>query len=210
VLFVHHLGVSQSERVVWLCEELSIPYKLVRYEREPTRLAPPAYKALHPMGSAPVIEDNGVVLAESGAIVDYVIARYGGGRLAVKPEAPNYPDFLYWSQFANATLMSSIAAESIAARAGMQFPPAASRCQRAFAMIEQRLGEAPYFAGNAFTAADIMMVFPLTTMRAFAPRDYTDSPNLLAYLARIGARPAYRAAMTKGDPGMAPMLGATA
>ena len=102
MLIVHHLGKSQSERIVWLCEELAVPYQLKRYDRDPaTMLAPPDYKALHPMGAAPVITDGDVVLAESGAIVDYIIARHGGGRLALAPAHPDYADYVYWFHFAN-------------------------------------------------------------------------------------------------------------
>lgn len=93
ILVVHHLGISQSERILWLCEELEIPYQLIRYDRDPqTRLAPEEYKALHPFGTAPIIVDNGVILAESGAIVDYIISKYGEGRLTVKADESNFVD----------------------------------------------------------------------------------------------------------------------
>src|SRR5688572_3886373 len=107
MLTVHHLGVSQSERIVWLCEELEIPYELIRYERDPqSGIAPPEFKALHPFGTAPVITDGDVALGESGAIVEYVVARHGGGRLAVPPDHPEFPNYLYWFHFSNATLMT--------------------------------------------------------------------------------------------------------
>jgi glutathione S-transferase len=106
MLTVHHLGVSQSERIVWLCEELEIPYELVIYDRDPvTRLAPPQYKALHPMGTAPVITDGDLIMSESGAIMEYIIARHGGGRLSVPADDPNFPDYLFWLHFANASVM---------------------------------------------------------------------------------------------------------
>jgi glutathione S-transferase len=106
MLTVHHLGVSQSERIVWLCEELGLDYELKRYDRDPqTRLAPAAYKALHPMGTAPVITDGTVVMSESGAIVEYILARYGKGRLAVGPEQPNFADYVFWLHFANGSMM---------------------------------------------------------------------------------------------------------
>src|SRR5215475_8709131 len=105
MLTVHHLGHSQSERIVWLCEELGIPYELKRYERRAdNRLAPPEYKALHPLGAAPVITDGTLVLAESGAVVEYLIQTYGGGRLAMPSGQPDYPAYLYWFHFANGTL----------------------------------------------------------------------------------------------------------
>jgi glutathione S-transferase len=102
MLTVHHLGISQSERIVWLCEELEIPYRLERYDREGGRgRAPAAYKALHPAGTAPVITDGDVVLAESGAIVEYIIQEHGNGRLSVAKGQPNFADYLFWFHFAN-------------------------------------------------------------------------------------------------------------
>ena len=212
MLTVHHLNMSQSERIVWLCEELAIPCKLVVHARDPvTRLAPPAYKALHPQGTAPVIEDDGRVLAESGAIVEYIIERHGNGRLAVKPDQPGYVDYLYWLHFANGSMMPN---ELMRLVGGLLDPKLenpimqilVARSDTAWTMIEARLGEVPYFAGSDLTAADIMNVFPLSTLRAIAPRDLAPYPHIRAYLQRIGARPAYRRAMAKGDPGMPLML----
>src|SRR5262249_21663526 len=106
MLVVHHLGISQSERIVWLCEELGIPYELKRYDRDPqTRMAPADYKALHSMGQAPIITDGDVVLPESGAIMEYIIGKYGDGRLAAKPTDKNFADYLYWFHFANGSFM---------------------------------------------------------------------------------------------------------
>jgi glutathione S-transferase len=209
MLTVHHLGISQSERIVWLCEELALPYQLVVHERDKiTRLAPPEYKALHPFGTAPVIVDGAVVLAESAAIMEYIIARHGKGRLAVPPDAPNYPEYLFWFHFANGSMMPVQFAGAIKPTADETPRTRISRerCERTWQMVEARLGEVPYFAGQEFTAADIIMLFPLTTMRVFAPRDISGYPHVLAYLQRIGARPAYRQAMQKGDPQLTPLL----
>ena len=211
MITVHHLGVSQSERIVWLCEELSIPYTLKRYERETTGLAPAPFKTLHPMGIAPVITDGDLVLAESGAIVEYLIARHGNGRLAVRPERANFPEYLFWFHFANGTMMPSELMGVIGSMFGLSLDnpigrALGDRAQRAFRLVEDRLGQAHYFAGDELTAADIMMLFPLTTMRAFAKRDLTPWPNIRAYLARIGARPGYQRAMAKGDPDLKPLL----
>jgi glutathione S-transferase len=212
MITVHHLGISQSERVVWLCEELGIPYELRRYDRDPiTRLAPAAYKALHPMEIAPVITDGDLVLAESGAILQYVIARYGNGRLAVEPGRPNFAAYLFWFHFANGTLMPSEMSGVMSTMLGLpdENPIMAilkDRSTRAFALIERRLGDVPYFAGEEFTAADIMMLFPLATMRGFTRRDLSPFPHIRAYLGRIGERLAYKRAMAKGDPGISPML----
>ncbi len=211
MLTVHHLGISQSERIHWLCEELGVPYEFRKYDRDPvTRLAPAEYKALHPFGTAPVITDGDLVLGESGAIMEYIIGRYGDSRLTVRPDQANYADYLFWYHFANGSLMPSRMVGIILGILGAADTDITralkARGDKAFAMVENRLGQAPYFAGDTFTAADIIMLFPLTTMRLFVPRDISGMPNLLGYLKRIGERPAYRRAMAKGDPDMAPVL----
>jgi glutathione S-transferase len=212
MLTVHHLGISQSDRVVWLCEELGLSYELKRYERDPvTRAAPPEYKALHPAGTAPVITDGDLVLGESGAILDYIIGRYGDGRLAVRADQPNFADYLYWFHFANGSMMPSALIELVITMVtGRPDAPGTeqlrARGDLAFAMVERRLGEAQYYAGDEFTAADIMMLYPLTSMRRPVPRDISSYPHLRAYLQRIGARPAFQRAMAKADPGLEPML----
>lgn len=209
---IHHLGVSQSERVIWLMEELELPYRLIRYERDPvTRLAPLAYKALHPMGTAPVITDGATVLGESSAIVEFILARYGEGRLAVAPNAPEFADYLYWFHFANSSLIANEMIFLVGAGLGLGADDpglafARQRSDKAYDLVEARLAASPFFAGDELTGADIMMVFALTTMRYFMPRDFSDRPAIRAYLRRIGERPAYRRAMEKGDPGMALLL----
>jgi glutathione S-transferase len=212
MLIVHHLRVSQSERVVWLCEELAIPYRLISYERDlVSRLAPRECRTLHPAGTAPVIVDGGLVLAESGAIVEYIIARHGGGRLALGPEHANFADYLYWLHFANGNLQPSMMRDALL---GWVYVPANNpvalliheRLERSLDVLELRLTQAPYLAGSEFTAADIMNVFSLTTMRMFHQIDLTPYEAILAYLQRISARGAYRRAMQKGDPRMTPLL----
>ena len=212
MLTVHHLARSQSERVVWLCEELEIPYALKCYARDPaTTLAPADYKALHPLGTAPVITDGGLVLAESGAVVEYIIARYGNDRLMLGSEHPDFAQFLYWFHFANGTLQAQMGRNSMMSRLNLAddnplLRMTRTRVDRAFNVVNARLGEADYLAGREFTAADIMIGFSLTTMRYFMPYDIARCPNIVRYLARIGQRPAYRRAMEKGDPGMALLL----
>lgn len=206
MLVVHHLGISQSDRIVWLCEELGVPYELKLYARDAqTRLAPADYRALTPFGTAPVITDGDLVLGESAAIVEYICMRYGGGRLFARPEDAGYSDFLFWFHFANGSLMPAAMIDMVAGLAGGAgatiLSALRSRLDRAYDQIEARLGDAPYLAGDAFTAADILTVFPLTTMRLFAPRDLSPYPNIRAYLRRIGDRPAFRQAMAKADPG---------
>jgi len=212
MLTVHHLGRSQSERIVWLCEELGIPYELKRYERDPvTILAPPKYKALYPAGTAPVITDGDVVLGESGAIIEYIIAKHGAGRLALAPDHPDFAQYLYWFHFANGNIQPNMGRNMVLRRLNVAADDPTvlamkGRLDRAFDLVEARLGQASYFAGSEFTAADIMMVFSLTTMRLFLPLDIAPYPNILSYLRRIGERGAYRRAMAKGDPDMAPLL----
>ena len=211
-LVVHHLGVSQSERIVWLCEELGLDYTLKVYDRDPvTRLAPAEYKAIHPRGTAPVITDGDLVLSESGAIMDYILGRYGQGRLIVPPQSPDFPHYVFWMHFTNASLVSSEMIRIVTGALGIaaddpRLAFSRARADNAFDLVEARLGQAPWFAGQEFTAADIMTVFALTTMRVFAPRDLGPYPNIRAYLKRVGERPAYQRAMAKGDPGMTPLL----
>jgi len=212
MLTIHHLGRSQSERIIWLCEELGLPYELKRYDRDPvTILAPPELRALHPLGAAPVITEGDLVLAESGAIVEYIIAKHGGRRLALGPDHADFAQYLYWFHFANGNLQPSMGRCMILRR--LRLPPdnpillaMQGRLDRVLGLVEARLGEAEHLAGTEFTAADIMTVFSLTTMRSFLPLDLALYPNILAYLQRIEARDAYRRAMQKGDPDMEPML----
>jgi glutathione S-transferase len=210
MITVHHLGMSQSERIVWLCEEFEIAYDLKIYKREANGMAPRAYKALHPQGTAPIITEGSLALAETGAIVEYILAREGGGRLAVGPQSPDFAAYLYWFHYANATFMAAAVMSMMAARSADGDSQRAqvynARLDAGYRMIEERLSAAPYFAGAGFTAADIMMVFPLTTMRVFTGRTLDATPHLRAYLKRIGERPAYRRAMHKGDPEMTPHL----
>ena len=212
MLTIHHLGKSQSERIVWLCEELGLPFTLQHHTRDAvTLLSPPVLKALHPLGAAPVIVDGDLVLAESGAIVDYILAKYGGGRLVLAPDHPDFAQYLYWLHFANGNLQPNLGRNMVLRRLNLAADNATllgtqGRLDRALDLVEARLGEADYLAGQAFTAADIMTVFSLTTMRTFMPFDLALYPHIRAYLHRIGDRAAYRSAMHKGDPDMVPML----
>jgi glutathione S-transferase len=212
MLVVHHLAKSQSERIVWLCEELAIPYELKRYPRDPvTMLAPADYKALHPIGTAPLITDGDVVLAESGAVVEYIIAKYGKRRLTLSADHPDFAQFLYWFHFANGTLQAGMGRLMLLNRLKLAddnqiLLGARARVDRAFDLLDGRAGNAEYLAGDEFTSADIMTCFSLTTMRYFQPYDLGRYPNIVRYLARIAGRQAYRQAMEKGDPGMSLLL----
>lgn len=209
MLTVHHLRISQSERIVWLCEELGIDYELKLYNRrEDNRLAPDEYKALHPMGIAPVITDGDLVLGESGAICEYIDRVYGGSRLSPGPDSPDYAGHLFWFHFSNATFMTNGMMALAAQAAGAAELPAfvADRGAKGWQLAEARLGEAEFFGGSQLTTADIMMGFNLTTSRAFGGASLEPFPNIAAYLQRIGQRPAYQRAMAKAEPGMPPML----
>jgi glutathione S-transferase len=206
MLTIHHLGASQSERIVWLCEELEIPYTLKRYTRDPvTRIAPPEYKALHPAGTAPIISDGDMVLAESNAIVDYIIAKHGGGRLSVPANDPEFAHYLFWLHFANGTLMPAALVRFMLAMPGVSDANGVmkgflGRIDKAFDMCEARLSKADYFGGSQFTAADIMMVYMLNSSRSLEPRDYSRHPHIADYLKRVTARHAYQRAMQKAEP----------
>ncbi len=213
MLTVHHLKKSQSERIVWLCEELGLDYELKCYNRDPvTMLAMPDYKALHPIGAAPVITEGALTLAESGAIVDYIVAKHDGARLTIAPSHPDFAQYLYWLHFANGNLQPGMGRNMILNRLSLpdDNPTRVAmrgRLDRALRYMDDRLEEATWLAGEQFTIADIMTVFSLTTMRHFYPLDLTPFVHIKAYLQRVGARAAYRLAMEKGDPGMSPMLG---
>jgi glutathione S-transferase len=165
------------------------------------------------MGIAPVITDGDRVLGESGAIVEYILAKRGPGGLARGPADPDFADYLYWLHFANGTLQPTIGRNMLLHRLDVPSEQPLAGAMRArlglvLAQVEARCAQAPYLAGAAFSAADIMSVFSLTTMRSFFPLDLAPYPQVRAYLQqRIGTRDAYRRAMQKGDPEMAPMLG---
>ena len=199
MLTVHHLRRSQSERIVWLCEELGLPYELKSYDRDPvTMLATPEYKALSPMGTAPVINDGDAVLSESGAVLEFILARYGGGRLAIAPSHPEYVDYLNWLHFANGTLQPVMGRNMIVNRLDLPADnpmrlSVLARLDRVVRLYEDWLGKAQWLAGSTFTVADIMTIFSLTTMRLYYPLDLTpvsEHPGLSAANRRAPGVPA--------------------
>ena len=205
MITIYHLETSRSERIVWLMEELGLQYKLEIFPREPVGAAPSPLKAIHGLGKAPVIRDGDVVLAESGAIVEYIVHRHGDGRLAPRPNDPAYARYLYWLHFAEGSLMSLMLIALVLSRV----PEAGSspvtarindRVKQTLAFVDTEIGDGPWFAGEQFTTADVMMTFPFTTMRHFLDVDTSPYPNLLAYLRRIEARPAYQKAMLLAGP----------
>ncbi|KAK7423427.1 hypothetical protein QQZ08_009105 [Neonectria magnoliae] len=212
ILVIHHLQYSQSERIPWLCEELGIDYELKLYQRAPL-LAPPEYKALHPMGAAPVIQDASLTLAESCAVIEYICHKYGNGSLFLDPTHPAYADFLYWWHWADgsfqpAALQNKPGRVETSNEDDLMARSANERFKKAIGTLEKRLGDNEWLAGTEFTAADVMVVFTLTTLRYFFPYSLKEYGNVLKYLQRIGAREAYQKAMSKSDPTMEPVLGA--
>ena len=205
MITVYHLETSRSERIVWLMEELGLPYDLQVFPRETTGAAPHPLKKIHALGKAPVIRDGDTVLAESGAIVDYIVHRHGNGRLALPPGDSAYARYIYWLHFAEGSLMSLLlialvlsrvkeaAASPVTARIG-------ERIKQMLSFVDAELADGPWFAGEAFTAADVMMVFPFTTLRNFLDYDLAPYASIAAYLGRIGERPAYRKAMALAGP----------
>ena len=205
MITVHHLTSSRSERIVWLMEELGLDYELERFQREQGGAAPEAMKGIHALGRAPVIRDGDTVLAESGAIVEYIVQRYGGGRLVVPPDAAVYARYLYWLHFAEGSLMSLLLIALVLSRvpdanASAPGKRVLARMQQMLAFVDAELAAVPYFAGADFTAADVMMTFPFTTMRRYLDYDIAPYANIVAYVKRIEARPAYRKAMALAGP----------
>jgi glutathione S-transferase len=217
-ILVHHLENSRSQRILWLLEELGAEYEIRRYERDRrTMLAPEALRRVHPLGKSPVITDGDQVVAESGAIVEYLVARHGDGRLAPPAGTPERLRYTYWLHFAEGTAMPPLLFKLIfdrIAKAPMPFfakPIARAisgkvlkdfvmpNIERQLAYMEDELARAEWFAGAAFTAADIQMSFPLEMA---ATRGGLDAryPKLTDFLARIHARPAYARALERGGP----------
>ena len=216
MIVVHHLNNSRSQRVLWLLEELGLDYEVRRYQRNAkTMLAPPELRAVHPLGKSPVIEDAGQVLAESGAIVEYLAERYGEGRLVPPAGTPERLRYRYWLHFAEGTAQPPLLLKLLFDRVDkgpMPFfvrPVARAIAQRAkdtfiqpnidrnLDFMERELAKSEWFAGAGFSAADVQMSFPL---EAAVVRGGLDAkrPRLMGFLERIHARPAYRRAIDKG------------
>jgi len=217
MIVVHHLENSRSQRILWLLEELGAPYRIEHYKRDPvTMLAPPELKAVHPLGKSPVITDGETVVAESGAIIEYLVERHGQGRLRPPEGAPERLRYNFWLHFAEGSamppLLMKLVADSIESRSPWIVRPVAAgiarkmktllvtpNLERQLAFMESELGGRPWFAGEEFSGADIQMSFPL---EAAAARGGLDAryPKLQEFLGRIHARPAWRRAIEKGGP----------
>lgn len=218
VLTVHHLNNSRSQRILWLLEELGVEYDLKRYERDPaTLLAPPSLRAVHALGKSPVITDGGVTLAESGAIIEYLVEKYGAGRLAPPPGSPERLRYTYWLHYAEGSAMPPLLLKLVfdrVANAPTPWPISAiarriagtvqstfigPQLTRHLDYMESELGAHTWFAGEEFTAADVQMSFPLEAAAARAGLD-GGRPRLMAFLERIHARDAYKRALARGGP----------
>lgn len=205
MIIIVHLEHSRSERIIWLMEELGLPYQVQSFARRPDIFAPDAMKETHRLGRAPVIIDGRTVLAESGAIIEYILARYGQGQLSVGPEAPNFAQYLYWMHYTEGSLMLNLSREWAVDRMmpDADAHPGMARFRETtrnhFGMIEETLAASPYIAGEAFTAADIMMAYPFTTYRRFRPIDLAPYPAIAAWVARLSERPAFQKAVATED-----------
>lgn len=217
MLVVHHLNNSRSQRVLWLLEELELPYELRVYPRDPrTMLAPPALRQVHPLGKSPVVTDGDTVLAESGAILETLAERHGQGRLLAPPGSADALRQRYFLHYAEGSLMPYLLmklvfdevrrktpflvrpfAAAIAAGVHQSFTNPNLRTHLDF--LEAELAERPWFAGAELTIADIQLSFPLEAAEARAGLD-ASRPRLMDFLARVRARPAYQRALQKGGP----------
>jgi glutathione S-transferase len=216
MLTVHHLNNSRSQRVLWLLEELGVPYEIIRYNRQPNMLAPPELRAIHPLGKSPVITDNGNTIAESGVIVEYLVKTYGNGRLVPPDNTPERLRFTYWLHYAEGSAMPPLLLKLIfmmlPKRAPLLMRPVVNaiaakalntlvdpQLKQHMAFWEGELSKSDWFAGNEFTAADIQMSFPLEAASARAGLEQ-GHPKAMAWLTKIHARPAYQRALQKGGP----------
>ncbi|MDY7546562.1 glutathione S-transferase [Glaciimonas sp. CA11.2] len=216
MITVHHLNNSRSQRVLWLLEELGLEYEVKRYQRDPkTMLAPPSLRAIHPLGKSPVITDGDNTVAESGAIIEYLIQQYGGDRLKPPIGSKDAQRYTYWMHYAEGSAMPPLLMKLIFERLPKPPMPAFLRpfarlisggVQKSFIdpqlvthlnFMEAELGKSTWFAGEDFSAADIQMSFPLEAANMRAGLDKT-RPRLMAYLQRIHARPAYLRAIKTG------------
>jgi glutathione S-transferase len=218
MITVHHLNNSRSQRVLWLLEELGVDYEVSRYERDPkTMLAPASLRAVHALGKAPLITENGLTIAESGAIIEYLIERHGRGRLIPPAGSPERLRYTYWLHFAEGSAMVPLLLSLIFGRLPRQPMPffvrpiARGICSSVLGafvepqlkthqqFMEDELDKSTWFAGEEFTAADVQMSFVVEASAARGGLDHT-RPKLLAWLERIHGRPAYNRALEKGGP----------
>ncbi len=200
-LIVHHLNNSRSQRILWLLEEIGAPYEVKYYDRDATtNLAPPELIAIHPLGKSPVIQDNGRVITESGAITEYLCERHGGGNLVPERGSDDHISHLEWLHFAEGSAMTPILLRLYTARIGEAAAPIEPRINQQldahFSYMESRVGDNGHFIGDSLSAADIMLSFPaeIAIMQGMAPR----YPKLAAFVNACHVRPAWQRAREKG------------
>ncbi len=198
---VHHLNNSRSQRVLWLLEELELPYTIVKYQRDPvTNLAPESLKAIHPLGKSPVIRDDGQVVIESGAIIEYVVRKYGKGRLAPAEGTPEAVAYLQLMHYAEGSAMLPVMLRLYLSRLGEAAKPleprVASEIENHMGYLDRLLGANDWFVGNTFSAADIQLSFAIQAARLLYGLE--KFPRLARFLDRIHSRPAYKRALEKG------------
>lgn len=203
MLIVHHLNNSRSQRILWLLEELGLDYEVKRYERDlSTMLAPAALKEVHPLGKSPVITDEGQTLAESGAITDYLVERYGDGKLAPPSGTPEKLRYDYWLHYSEGSVMPLLVMKLVLDNFGLGDSDASTQfaipqIKLHFDYLESELSKNTWFVGEEFTAADIQMSFPVEAVAAQVGLD-ASRPKLKAFLERIHTRPAYQRALERG------------
>jgi len=199
---VHHLNNSRSQRILWLLEELAAPYRIVKYQRDAkTMLAPPELKAIHALGKSPVIRDGEQVIAESGAIIEFLVEKYGAGKFVPPKDTPAFASYRYWMHYAEGSFMPPLLIKLYLSRIGEPAKPLLERVDRQIQMhldfIESELKSKSYVAGEEFTAADVQLSFPAEF--ALGRGDLQDrQPQLRRWLQRLHARPAYVRALEKG------------
>lgn len=203
MLKVHHLNNSRSQRILWLLEELEVPYEIVPYQRmSPVPLAPPELKAVHPLGKSPVITDDGVTVAESGAIIEYILDKYGKGRLRPAANSADHIRYIEWMHFAEGSAMLPLMLHLYTGMLGEAAAPLRPRIDSEIAnhlsYMQNALGGRSFFVGNSLTGADVQLTFVLEAAQSGGVlKDY---PGLQKYLASMQARPAYKRAIEKGGP----------
>lgn len=203
MITVHHLNESRSQRILWLLEELAVPYGVQFYFRDKhTKMAPPELQRVHPLGKSPVITDDGRAIAESGAIIDYIVRHYGDGRLCPDCRSRDYDDYVHWLHYAEGSASLPFVILPIASSFGKMATPLRRRVDYELALnlgyIDERLRGRDYLLGDALTAADVQMSFVGELAVNFT--DVSNLPNLAAWVARFQARPAYKAAIARGGP----------
>lgn len=200
---VHHLNESRSQRILWMLEELALNYEIIPYARDATtRLAPPELKKIHPLGKSPVIEDDGRVVAESGAILDYLARWHGGGTFCFAPDDPQWPDYLHWMHYAEGSAMLPLMLNLYTMRLGEAGAPLqpriTSEIDNHLGYINGALAGKDFIVGDKFTAADVQMSFVGEVARAFGKLGAFSA--LDSYVDRLHARPAYKRAIERGGP----------